>query len=56
MTEFKESRVCIFGKDATDRVELLAEIVCRQLQEEADEQTAQQARMNVDLSRECRDR
>jgi hypothetical protein len=56
MAEIKGSRACIFRKDATDLVELLAEIVCRQLQEEAKEQSAQQARMKVDLSRECHDR
>lgn len=46
MAEIKGDRVFIFGKDATDLVDLLSEIVYRRLQEEAQQETSERKSPN----------
>lgn len=56
MAEIKGNRAFIFGKDASDLVEVIVEIVCRQLREEAAEAAAAQAGCDASLSDERCDR
>lgn len=41
MAEIRGDRVFIFGKDATDLVDVLSEIVCRELQDEAQQEAGE---------------